>query len=55
MSSYHLRPISRPIFFHSRKPFLIRSALLACAIGAAAAGLLAYWHELQGATAALGA
>ena len=55
MTGHTLRPISRPIFFYSRRPYLIRSTLLACAIGAAAAGVLAYWHELQGAVAALGA
>lgn len=55
MSTHHLRPIARPIFFYSRKPFLIRSTLLACAIGAAAAGMLAYWAELQGAVSAMGA
>ncbi len=43
-----LPDIRRPLFFYDRRPALIRSVLLALALGMAGAGLLANWAELQG-------
>lgn len=49
MKASALRPIRRPIFGRVRpRPYLIRSVLLAVALGVACSALLLTWAEQQG-------